>query len=61
MSMKNPLTPAGIEPATFWCVAQRNLQVLSFNKKEQQVHHQEIICIQNDADLELKMYILILI
>jgi len=23
MLMKNPLTPAGIEPATFWFVAQR--------------------------------------
>jgi hypothetical protein len=23
MSMKNPMTPSGIEPATFWLVAQR--------------------------------------
>ena len=29
MSMKNPLTPAGIEPATFRCVAQHNPSFIS--------------------------------
>jgi len=32
MSMKNPLTPAGIKPATFRFVAQHNIQVYTKEK-----------------------------
>jgi hypothetical protein len=46
MSMKNPLTPAGIEPATFRFVAQHTIMLPWGNVREWRIKEKVFTCIR---------------